>query len=437
MATTNSNAINYFSPAKWVVSKVAGEGTHTTIGGALAAASAGDTIVVMPGTYTENNTITISVNITAYDGDGLANVTIIGQFAVSTAITVFLSNLFLQTNSATILAVSGSVASIVNCTNCYFNVTNFTGINHSSSSASSSVNLYNCSGNTSSNGFGLHATSSAGVLSYFGCNFTNSLSTSAFSNNSAGTVSINNSSFTNSFQTSGTGGILFNNSEINTATFNRITLNAQSTGIHNCFNSSFISGSTSPININSGSTVLMSLCNITSSNTNAITGAGTLNYSGLSFSGTSSGINVTTQVGGLLQGGVFQAPSAGFIGEQIRSYNGSGTSLTTATAAQVTSINLTAGVWDISVIGQCNFTGASTQFIVGISTSSTSFVPNNGADNVATDATSTAINTSTLYVPAYRVITTASSTTYSLVEKATFTTGTATGFGRISATRVG
>jgi hypothetical protein len=56
------------------------------------------------------------------------------------------------------------------------------------------------------------------------------------------------------------------------------------------------SGTSSAISIGSGTNVGARQCVINSSNTNAITGAGTLSYSGLSFSGSSSTINVTTQV---------------------------------------------------------------------------------------------------------------------------------------------
>ena len=54
-----ANAINYYSPARWVVSKKAGEGTHTTISGALSDASSGETVFVMSGTYTENLTLIV------------------------------------------------------------------------------------------------------------------------------------------------------------------------------------------------------------------------------------------------------------------------------------------------------------------------------------------------------------------------------------------
>ena len=122
MGTTNTNSINYFSPAKWVVCTVAGEGTHTTIASAITSASSGDTIVIMPGTYTEDPTLKAGVNLCAFSSDSglnpisntLSNVIIQGKCTMTTAGTVTITGVQLQTNSDYFLAVTGSAASIVN-----------------------------------------------------------------------------------------------------------------------------------------------------------------------------------------------------------------------------------------------------------------------------------------------------------------------------------
>src|SRR5579871_5213527 len=126
---TQANAINYFSPTKWVVSKTSGEGTHTTIASAISSASSGDTIFIMPGTYTENITAGVGINLTAFDCDAFTpNVTISGTLTLSSAGTVSVSGVNLKTNSAAALAVTGSAASIINLTNCNINCSNNTGI---------------------------------------------------------------------------------------------------------------------------------------------------------------------------------------------------------------------------------------------------------------------------------------------------------------------
>lgn len=436
MATTNANAINYFSPAKWVVSKVAGEGTHTTLGGALSAATTGDTIVMMPGSYTENDTISTAVNICGHTGDGFGNVTIIGALTVSSAITVTLANLNLETNSANNLIVSGSTASIVNCINCNFDCTNNTGISFSSSSANSQINLYDCTGNLGTTGIAPYASTSAGALSCFNCFFTNSgLSTTA-ATNSSGTVSLNQSYFNNAFTSSSTGAISGNGCDLNPGALNVIALTAGGSGTHDWFYTSFVSGTASAISIGSSTTVLASICNIFSSNTNAITGTGTINFTGLHYSSTSFLNNTTTQSGGTVQGlRAGNAPSAGYLGEQIRA-SASGVSLSNSTAAEITSISLTAGIWDISCVGQCSFGGTTSFFSIGISISSTAVSPNNIADNVIELQTALTSGILALTIPAYRV-TLSSTTNYFLVGEAGFTTSTATAAGRISATRVG
>src|SRR5690242_8473255 len=111
---------NTFTTAKWIVSATASDGTHTTIGAALTSASSGDTIFIRPGTYTENLTLKAGVNLTAYTCDALTpNVTISGTCTFTAAGTVSISGIRLQTNSAALLAVTGSAASIVNLDNCY------------------------------------------------------------------------------------------------------------------------------------------------------------------------------------------------------------------------------------------------------------------------------------------------------------------------------
>src|ERR1043166_1875682 len=116
---------NTFTTAKWIVSATASDGTHTTIATALTSASSGDTIFIRPGTYTENLTLKAGVNIAAFICDGYTpNVTISGTLTLTTAGTVSISGIRLQTNSAAVLAVTGSAASNVFLINCYLNLTN-------------------------------------------------------------------------------------------------------------------------------------------------------------------------------------------------------------------------------------------------------------------------------------------------------------------------
>jgi len=442
MAGTNSNAINYFSPAKWVVSKTAGEGTHTTIAGALGVASSLDTIVIMPGTYTEDNTISTAVNICAHTGDANGQVIVNGKFTITSAITVNLSNLELETNSEYVLAVTGSAASVVNLTNCYINASNNTAIDYTSSSSSSSINLYNCSGNLGTTGIGYWTMSSAGEIFISGCSgFYNSGGSTTASSNSAGIVVIEYSVIEGAISTSSTGTIshyfsTFNTSGINTAC---ITLaGTESSNVQMC---SFSSGTASALSIGSGTTMTLTNAHINSSNTDAITGAGTLDFTGLTFQeGTTYLVNTTTQSGGTIQGiRAGNAPSAGYLGEQFRSFVNISNlvTLSTNSTSNITSISLTAGIWDVSALICFECTGASTSASAGISTTSATLPGNNSiGDNQVTWQQTNATIITSLAIPSYRMTLSTTTTVY-LVANLTFSTNSGYAWGRISGTRVG
>jgi hypothetical protein len=132
------------------------------------------------------------------------------------------------------------------------------------------------------------------------------------------------------------------------------------------------------------------------------------------------------------------APPAGFIGEQIRSAiaSGSAVALTSTVAANVTSISLTTGIWDVSCIAM--FTGTVTTGTgCSCSINTTSATLGTAGDNFITVPTnSTAARDYAITIPAYR-ITLGSTTTVYLVARSDFTVGANSVYGRISATRVG
>jgi hypothetical protein len=146
-------------------------------------------------------------------------------------------------------------------------------------------------------------------------------------------------------------------------------------------------------------------------------------------------------------GGLIKADSsgttipAGYVGYQVRARvaSGSAITLTNNTYADVTSITLAVGTWDISFV--CVFTGAvtGTQCLSFIGTatgnSSTGIV---AGDNDAQMPTSPTANSNvSLSVPCYRVEITAGTPTYYLKALGLFSTGTLKAFGRISAVLVG
>lgn len=129
------------------------------------------------------------------------------------------------------------------------------------------------------------------------------------------------------------------------------------------------------------------------------------------------------------------APPAGFIGQQIISnVTSPGTTLTSAVIANVTSIALTAGIWDINAI-IAFAVGTSATLITGsiVTTTATNGVIGNNRAQLC--AALTNLDHQTVSIPQFRVLL-SGNTTYFLTADAIFAGG-CTAYGRISAVRVG
>lgn len=297
---------NTFTTAKWIVSSDATQGTHTTIAGALTSASSGDTIFIRPGTYTENLTLKAGVNLTAYGSDSSLNATgnviISGKCTMTTAGTVTISGIQLQTNSDFLLAVTGSAASVVNLNNCYLNCTNNTGISYSSSNGSSAINIFYCSGNLATTGIVFWSSSSGGTLSMEYCDFINTGSSTTVSTNSAGSVSIGMSTIESPISSTSTGALTILGCNISLiAAATAITFNGTGNGTLATSRVDAISGSA--VSVGTGVILHCDMCLIGSSNTNAITGAGQINLGAIDFYGSSSTINTNTVTSQVTQAG--------------------------------------------------------------------------------------------------------------------------------------
>lgn len=293
MTFTHALSTNNYGPAKFIVDANVSNGTHTTIASAIASASSGDTIFIRPGTYTENLTLKAGVNLTAYTGDSDSpTVKIIGKSTFTTAGSVSLSNIYFQTNSDFIFAVTGSAASILTVNYCYLNCTNNTGISFTSSSTSSLINIIQSSGNLGTTGIALFSFSGAGTLRFYDNSFENTGgSSTANTCSGSGVLGLSSTLITNPITTSSTSIFTALECQLYTVPQN-VTCLTTVGGVVEF--TSLASGSASAISISSGT---LTLCDslINSTNTNAITGAGALAYSGLSFLGSSSNINTTSQ----------------------------------------------------------------------------------------------------------------------------------------------
>lgn len=283
-----------------VASSTAGTGAnYTTIASAIAAAQGtgiNSTIFLQPGTYTENITLVPGINLCAFDCDAFTpNVTIAGTLTLTTAGTVSISGIRLQTNAAAFLAVTGAAASNIRLIDCYLNCTNNTGITFSAANTSARIDIINCTSELVTTGIGLFAHSSTGALVLYGLQGANDgLSTTA-STCSAGNLSILNSviNFPITYSSGSIGShsrSTFDNSPTNTTSVALI-----GTSIVGGFACTYNSGTASSISAGVGTAFTLINSSIFSSNTNAITGAGTIAFSAVTFNGSSSTINTTTQ----------------------------------------------------------------------------------------------------------------------------------------------
>lgn len=282
---------NNYATARFIVGS-SGQANYLTIASAIAAASSGNTIFILPGTYTENLTLKVGVDLCAYDCDALTpNVTISGTCTLTTAGTVSLSGLCLQTNSAAAIAVTGNAASILNIKNCLLNFTNNTGLTYSSSSASSLISVYQSVLNLGTTGIAFFAHSGAGSLFFFNCRGNNSGGSSTASTASNGGLNIQNSSFNAPITTSSTNILTSSTSTYNTGVLNVTALTHggdSNSALQLC---NFLSGSASSISVSTN--IMLRYCTFDCTNTNVIAGAGTVTYTALSFSNTGVGISAT------------------------------------------------------------------------------------------------------------------------------------------------
>lgn len=285
----------YISP--YVVNPTAGLGTYTTIQSAINAASSGSDVYITPGTYTEDLTLKVGVNLTtAKTNEQNPLVTIIGNATFTGTGTACIGNIELQSNGSNpFLTVSGSNASVITLIGCNLITGNTPGISYTSSSASSAITITRCKGDLTSATSSFYTMTSPGTITIRYCFFTNSGATPNSSTASAGVTQLYYNQFLSRISTTGTATININYCFVDCSAINAVPFTIFGSGTSNMRFTDCLSGTASAISINTGCTLNCYKSLVNSSNANAITGSGTLNYTDLSFSGSSSTINVTTQ----------------------------------------------------------------------------------------------------------------------------------------------
>ena len=116
---------------------------------------------------------------------------------------------------------------------------------------------------------------------------------------------------------------------------------------------------------------------------------------------------------------------------------GTSVSLTTATAANITSVALTPGTWDLTASIYFDFVGATVTLIEGAFNTTSATIPGPPPEDVAAASPNVTVVSSdeSLTIPRRRVTITAN-TTYYLVGRAAFSAGSIDAYGKILATRV-
>lgn len=292
VAGTNKITINPMSASRWIVDPLGVNGTHTTISAAIASASAGDLIVLLQGTYNESPVITKSLyfasynQYTAFPNDVIVN----GNWSINAAVNLYLYGLTLQNSAGSIISTTTTAAQAV-ISNCYLTiVAGQLGISQNASL--SNIYILNCTG-IINNGGQLFTVQQGDLWMYY-C-FFNTLGTEVSSSvGSGGTAIIRYSIISLSLVTSSTGRFELSYSQFGATGQNATWITtAGSQGNNIIYKCTFVSGTSSAISIGTGTEIIMSDCAISSSNTNAIAGAGSLTYDVLEFPGTSSGIQST------------------------------------------------------------------------------------------------------------------------------------------------
>jgi len=301
--TAAGNTVNFLSPRlnTIVVDATANNGTVQTLAAAIIAASAGDIIFVRPGTYTENIIINKNLTFKAFHPSGTAGVgndiLMVGKITLSDAnITCTFDGFNHQTNSDVIGDVTGNTSRLT-FNDCNITCTDNDGFNLVGD-VTSNMFFYDCFIQVD-NTFMLANVSGGGTMQMYNSVVTRS-GTPVDSTISNGSFIGRYSVFEVPFASSTANGRLdfsyckFGTSitpYINVTWMTIVGTQTQHVANHCEFNS----GTAVAITIAAGSILNISNSVITCTNANSLTGAGTVQYSPLTFTDTSETMTVTTQ----------------------------------------------------------------------------------------------------------------------------------------------
>lgn len=293
-----STGDNNFGVAKWIVDPVPGQGTHTTIQTAINTASSGDVIAIRPGTYTEDIIAKDGILLSSMPGSGVfERVVIVGILTLNTASEMYFSDIEFESNApfgSQVIICSGTDPGTLWLSNCGIIVTGNTGILATNSQASVRFNNCRIVVEDNSDLFSW----SGDILEFKYCTVTGTVGvTTTPGAISTGTMFVEYSDFDISVVSSGTASVSTQKSVWGrTQSFNLTWITTGGSGVKNrADHCTFFSGTASCISVDTGQSYILCDCILDSSNTNAATGAGAVNYGTIDFTSSSQTINAAVQ----------------------------------------------------------------------------------------------------------------------------------------------
>lgn len=284
---------NKFGVTKWIVDPTNGNGTHTTIQGAVTSASSGDTIFVRPGTYTEDVTLKAGITIASFAGDSnTPEVTVVGKFTATFAGTCSISNIYLKTNADNFLVISGSSNTVINLIGCYLLVdAGVIGISYTSSGASASLLISNCQGDVTHASGSFFSSTAVGTLKIYYCKFIHSGASVVTNNCTSSQFEMIHSFFSSPLKFTSPASAAIRHSNIHAiGEYNITTVTGGTVNIEHCF----LQNTTGVITIGSGSTVKLTNSTI-SGPAASVVGAGSLSMAPVAWqAGTGQVVTTTT-----------------------------------------------------------------------------------------------------------------------------------------------
>lgn len=286
--------------ARYIVSAGGGPNgaNYTTLPLAYAAAVAAggnQTVFVQPGTYNIGTmALSPNVGITAYDCDGvIPNVIINGKMTANfTGICAF-SGIYFVNNSDNVLAVTGTGASQIRFIDCWLQVGG-TAFAVTNSNPNCAVSFETCQGDIT--GTSAYFAFTGGAVNVNNSFFFNSVESATANTFTTASIGIQSSVFDSPIVNSGLGGVSLVNTTMILLNDTCITTGGATNSDLVIYNCHIDSNNATAITIGAGGTMTIANTSVGSSATDAITGAGTLRYSPIAFTKSSSSVTVAAQV---------------------------------------------------------------------------------------------------------------------------------------------